>query len=117
MNPPGVVERKLKTQVLGITVGTRQLIVTSIARGKNSGVAVLDPATLDEVDAGPVKALPLAKIPAKISAKGQLLCANAKFACVRINGVARLYDIKTQAVVADLPSGPFDDGQLSKRYL
>lgn len=111
------VERKLKTQVLGIAVGTQHLIVTSIARGKNTGVAVLDPATLDEIDPGVAKALPPAKISAKIAAKGQLLCANAKLACVLSKGVARLYDIKTQAVVADVPGGPFDDGQLSKRYL
>ena len=111
------VERKLKTQVLGIAVGSQQLIVTSIARGKNSGVAVLDPATLDDVVARAAKPLPLAKIPAKIAAKGKRLCANAKVACMLTDGVARLYDTKTQAVVADVAGGPFDEGQLSKRYL
>jgi hypothetical protein len=110
-------ERKLKTQVLGIDVGAKHVLVTSIARGKEPGFAVLDPATLDDITTRAAKAGPLATTPAKVAALGQVLCANAKLACVRVDGVTRLYDAKTLAAIADLPGGPYDQGLFTKRYV
>ncbi len=121
MSQPIVVERKLKTQVLRIEVGARQLVVTSIARGKNAGLAVLDSTTLQDVEVGASKAAPPAAVPATVSGKlakmGHVLCANSTLACIIVDGTARLYDIKTTVLVAAVAGGPFDHGEFSKRYL
>ena len=121
MGQPVAVQRKLKTQILGIEVGVTRLVVTSIARGKNTGVAVLDPRTLADVIVDEPKPVPRAVRPTatlgKLAKSGHVLCANATLACVVVEGVARLYDRKSKAVVATLLGGPFDQGKFSKRYL
>ncbi|HPH64150.1 MAG TPA: hypothetical protein PLF40_00320 [Kofleriaceae bacterium] len=109
--------RKLQTQVLRLDVGAKAVLVTRIARGKDAGFAMLDPATLDDITTSAAKPASSVARSTELATLGHVLCANAKLACIVVDGMAHLYSAKTRAPIASVPGGPFDQGLFTKRYV